>query len=246
MDKNNSKIKGRIHSVETLGAVDGPGIRVVVFVQGCALRCLYCHNPDSWKLDGGVETTAEDVVNKIKDYSPFIKNGGVTISGGEPLLQPYFTAEILKLCKQLGFHTACDTAGSVDLKQALIVLEYSDMLLLDIKDLYPKDCVNLCGIGPEKSIAILEYCEKVNKKVWIRHVLVPGFTLKTDKLNNLAQFLKKFKCVEKVELLPFHKMGEYKWSSLNYNYLLNNVSEPSEFEIKKAIKIFKLNGLNVH
>lgn len=239
-------IRGRIHSFETLGAVDGPGIRVVVFVQGCALRCLYCHNPDSWKIGGGTEVSALDVAKKIKDYGPFIQNGGVTISGGEPLLQPEFCAEILRLCKNYGFHTAVDTAGSVDLNLAMPVLNYSDMLLLDIKDLNEDDSIELCGISPKRTIAVLNYCESVNKRVWIRHVLVPGYTLKTDKLNALAAFLENYSCVEKVELLPFHKMGEYKWQDLNYFYKLKNVPEPTEAEVKKSIKIFQLHGIQVH
>lgn len=240
------EIRGRLHSFETLGAVDGPGIRVVVFVQGCALRCLYCHNPDSWKIDGGHEVSAREVALKIKDYGPFIQNGGVTISGGEPLFQPQFTAEILRLCKGYGFHTACDTAGSVELEVALPVLKQSDMLLLDIKDLQEEDCVKLCGISPKRTIAILNYCESVGKRVWIRHVLVPGYTLKTDKLNALAVFLEGYSCVEKIELLPFHKMGEYKWKKLNYDYRLADVSEPSDLEIEKSRKIFQLHGLQVH
>lgn len=240
------EVLGRIHSLETLGAVDGPGIRVVVFVQGCALRCLYCHNPDSWKVDGGTVVAAHEIVKKIKDYGPFIKNGGVTISGGEPLLQPMFVAEILKLCKQEGIHTAVDTAGSVELKEALPVLEFSDMLLLDIKDLNEQDCVRLCGISPKRTISILNYCESVGKRVWIRHVLVPGHTLNTEKLNNLAVFLKGYSCVEKIELLPFHKMGEYKWRDLNYYYSLADVREPSRLEVEKSFKIFKLHGLQVH
>lgn len=128
----NKQIFGRIHSVESLGAVDGPGIRFVVFVQGCKLRCLYCHNPDSWKLDGGKLVSAQEIVTKIQTYRPFIENGGVTISGGEPLLQPEFVSEILRLCKKNNIHTAIDTAGSVELEMAKDVINLSDMLLLDI------------------------------------------------------------------------------------------------------------------
>ncbi len=239
-------VKGRIHSIETFGAVDGPGVRVVVFVQGCALRCLYCHNPDSWKVDGGRVVSAQEIAKKIKDYSPFIENGGVTISGGEPLLQPEFCAEIFRLCHGYGFHTACDTAGSVSLEAAMPVLNESDMLLLDIKDLNEEDSIKLCGISPSKAIAILDFCEEVHKPVWIRHVLVPGYTLKTEKLEMLAKFLEKYSCVKKVELLPFHKMGEYKWKNLNYSYSLEDVPEPSESEVLKSREIFQRHGLEVH
>lgn len=239
------QIYGRIHSIETLGAVDGPGLRIVVFMQGCALRCLYCHNPDSWKIDEGIVLRPQSIVESIKDYKPFITNGGVTVSGGEPLLQPKFVAEFLRLCKEEGIHTAVDTAGSVELEQALPVLEVSDMLLLDIKDLQEEDSVELCGISPRRTIAILNYCESVGKRVWIRHVLVPGYTLKTEKLNALAGFLEGYSCVEKVELLPFHKMGEYKWRNLEYDYRLADVCEPTSLEVEKSIKIFKLHGLDV-
>lgn len=240
------EVLGRIHSVESLGAVDGPGIRVVIFVQGCKLRCLYCHNPDSWNNTDGEIISAQDVVEKIKQYRPFIKNGGVTISGGEPLLQPEFVTEILRLCKNELIHTAVDTAGSVDLDIAKNVIDLSDMLLLDIKDLNPVDSVKLCGTTPNQTITILKYCEKINKRVWIRHVLVPGYTLVTSKLETLAKFLESFKCVEKIELLPFHKLGEYKWKNLKLNYKLATVQPPSEIDYKKANLIFTLHGLKVH
>ena len=239
-------IYGRIHSVETLGAVDGPGIRVVIFVQGCRLRCLYCHNPDSWKLAGGKLTSAKEVVNTVLSYSPFIENGGVTISGGEPLLQPDFVAEVLRLCKNEGIHTAVDTAGSVDLQIAKKVIDLSDMLLLDIKDLNEQDSIKLCGISPTNCLETLNYCEKIHKRVWIRHVLVPGLTLQTTKLENLASYLEAFTCVELVELLPFHKLGEYKWHDLNFNYQLENVQPPTEDDLKKAALIFKLHGIKTH
>lgn len=244
----NSKknVFGRLHSVESLGAVDGPGIRFVVFVQGCALRCLYCHNPDSWDLSSGKIVSAFEVASKIKEYEPFIRNGGVTISGGEPLLQPEFCCELLRLCHDLHFHTAVDTAGSVEFRLAQPVVDLADMLLLDIKDLNPADSVKLCGIKPDRTIEILKYCEQIKKRVWIRHVLVPGFTLNTSKLNTLAEFISQFSCVEKVELLPFHKMGEYKYKELEYMYSLYDVNEPTELEFKKAVRIFRLHGLQVH
>lgn len=238
-------VKGRIHSIETLGLVDGPGLRFVVFLQGCHLRCLYCHNPDSWGENQGRIIGAKELASKIQEYGPYIKNGGVTLSGGEPLLQSEFSGEVLRLCKQLGFHTACDTAGSVSLKTATKVLEHTDLVLLDIKDLDKDDCKKLCGISPKMPIDILKYCEKVEKDVWIRHVLLPGYTLKQSKLERLANFLKKFSCVKKVELLPFHKMGEFKWKTLKIRYLLSNVLEPSREEVETAIEIFRSRGLKV-
>ena len=238
-------IKGRIHSVETLGLVDGPGLRFVAFLQGCHLRCLYCHNPDSWGPNDGKLIGARELALKIREYEPYIKNGGVTLSGGEPLLQSEFAAEVLRLCKKFGFHTACDTAGSVPIETAIKVLEQTDLVLLDIKDLDKNDCKKLCGISPKKSIDVLKYCEKVTKDVWIRHVLLPGYTLKQSKLERLADFLKTFSCVKKVELLPFHKMGEFKWKTLKIRYLLSNVLEPSKEEVEAAVEIFRSRGLKV-
>lgn len=238
-------IKGKIHSIETLGAVDGPGLRFVVFLQGCHLRCLYCHNPDSWATNKGKIIGAQELANQIKEYGPYIKHGGVTLSGGEPLLQPEFSAEVLKWCKKYGFHTACDTAGSVPLEKTIKVLNYTDLVLLDIKDLDEKDSIELCGMSPKKEIDFLNYCEQVNKDVWIRHVLLPKYTLEKSKLEKLADFVKNFSCIKKVELLPFHKMGEFKWKKLKIPYRLTDIPVPSEQEVESALEIFRSRGINV-
>lgn len=238
-------IKGRIHSIETLGAVDGPGLRFVVFLQGCHLRCLYCHNPDSWATNKGRIIGAKELAYEIKEYGPYIKHGGVTLSGGEPLLQPEFSAELLKWCRKFGFHTACDTAGSVPLEKAIKVLSQTDLVLLDIKDLDEEDSKTICGMSPQREIDILNYCEQVNKDVWIRHVLLPKYTLKQSKLEKLADFVKNFSCVKRVELLPFHKMGEYKWKELNIPYHLADIPVPSGEETKSALEIFRSRGINV-
>ncbi len=238
-------VKGRIHSIESFGAVDGPGIRYVVFFQGCPLRCLYCHNPDSWCVDGGELTDSEDVVNKILSYKNFIKKGGVTLSGGEPTMQPAFLLDILTRLKENGIHTAVDTAGSIKLDIVKPIIDTADMLLLDIKSLNSLLCEDITGQSNKNGLEILRYCETINKPVWIRHVLVPGYTLKKKLLEQLALYLKDFKCVEKVELLPFHKMGEFKWNSLGKKYRLYDILEPAKIDVDIAKQVFIEQGFDM-
>lgn len=232
-------MKGYIHSVETFGAVDGPGVRYVVFMQGCFLRCLYCHNPDSWKIKAGKKMSVTQVVNGIKPYLNYISSGGVTISGGEPLLQHRFVYSLIKRLHKLNIKVAVDTAGSLPLKISKKVINASDMLLLDIKALNNQLNKTLTGVENFNTLNTLEYCEKINKPVWIRHVVVPNYTLNFEELENLAKFLSNFKCVKRVELLPFHKMGEYKWKELGIDYKLYSTKEPTNAEMEKANKIFK-------
>lgn len=242
MDKS---VTGRIHSIETFGAVDGPGVRFVVFLQGCALRCLYCHNPDSWTACGGTPISAAELIEQIKDYKNYIKNGGVTLSGGEPLMQPEFALAVILGCKLLGLHTAIDTAGSLPIAQTSKVIDAADLILLDIKSTDAFLSRALTG-APEllkNSIATLNYCEQIEKPVWIRHVLLPYYTLNAKHLESLAQMLKRYKCVKKVELLPFHKLGEYKWEQLNLQYKLKDVPPPTAAQLRLAHSIFKKHGL---
>ncbi|MBR5496284.1 MAG: pyruvate formate lyase-activating protein [Oscillospiraceae bacterium] len=229
---------GRIHSYETFGAVDGPGIRFVVFMQGCPLRCKYCHNPDTWDFAKGEQKTPQQVMDKILDYKNFIKTGGVTISGGEPLAQPKFCAELLRLCKQNGLHTAIDTSGAVPLKNCKDIIDLADMLLLDIKSLDEDVCIDLTGLSNKNALEILDYCEKVQKPIWIRHVVVDGYTNDEEKITRLADFLNAYKCVKKVELLPFHKMGEFKWNDLGLDYKLADTQPPDMVDVKRYQKLF--------
>ncbi len=238
-------VTGRIHSVETFGTVDGPGVRYVVFLQGCALRCKYCHNPDTWQRDGGTETNSEDVVKDMIAYTSFIRSGGITVSGGEPLLQPAFTKDIIERAKAAGFHTAIDTAGSVALEYSQAVIDAVDLVLLDVKNIDDQQSWRLTGRGNEQTLATLDYCEKIGKPVWVRHVLLPGWTLQEEQLNRLATYLAPFSCIEQVELLPFHKMGEYKWKELGYNYSLATTPEPSSKDVRMAREIFEGQGLKV-
>lgn len=239
----NQPITGRIHSVETFGAVDGPGVRFVVFLQGCPLRCKFCHNPDTWNPKDGQEISAAELIEQISSYRNFIRKGGVTLSGGEPLLQPQFVKAVLDGCRELGLHTAIDTSGGVPLETAKPAIDAADMLLLDIKDIDPDGCRELTGRDNQNALSILRYCEEVGKSVWIRHVMVPGLTLQTDKLKRLAARLKGYRCIKKVELLPFHKMGEYKWEELHIPYSLTDTPEPTKDEVEAAKAIFLQNGL---
>lgn len=240
-----NSVQGSIHSVETFGTLDGPGVRYVLFLQGCSLRCRYCHNPDTWSMQGKSTTDSKTVVEEILSYRSFIKKGGVTISGGEPLKQPDFALDIIKRCKAEHLHTALDTAGSVPLALSKPVIDEADLLLLDIKSLDNQMCFSLTGMGNENTLSTLEYCEQIGKPVWLRHVMVPGWTLDKTKLETLAAYLTKFTCIQLVELLPYHSMGQYKWEQLNLNYTLKNVEEPTEKELAMAYEIFEKQGLKV-
>ncbi len=234
----NESVKGRIHSIETFGAVDGPGVRYVLFMQGCPLRCKYCHNPDSWEVNAGKEVTSEEIAKDIKSYMNFIRRGGVTISGGEPLLQPEFVKDLLQRCKKFGLHTAIDTSGAIPLEITKEAIDTSDMLLLDIKSLDDVVCKDLTGMSNDNTIKTLNYCEETHKPIWIRHVVVPGITLKKEMLERLADFLSQYTCIENIEILPFHKMGEFKWENLNLAYSLSATPEPTKDEVKMVKEIF--------
>ena len=238
-----AEIQGYIHSYESFGAVDGPGVRFVVFVSGCPLRCLYCHNPDTWIKTDGTLTSAEAVVSTICEYKNFIKNGGVTISGGEPLMQPAFCREILLRCKQEGLHTAIDTSGAVQLSTCRDTIDAADLILLDIKDIDAEDCKTLTGQTNENALALLSYCEETKKPVWIRHVLLPGYTLSDEKLHKMGETLASFSCIERVEINPFHKMGEYKWETIDRPYTLKEVSPPSAEDVSHAKEVLRSYGL---
>lgn len=229
---------GRIHSIESMGLVDGPGIRTVVFFQGCNLRCLYCHNPDTWDLCAGEEMTAEEVINKIKRFKPYFKNnGGVTFSGGEPLMQPEFLLELLKKCKELDIHTCIDTAGcgKGDYDE---ILKYTDLILYDIKH---EDYEKYNEITRRKQDETLKFIEKVqenNIPIWIRHVVVPGLTDSEEHIKDLKRYIDTMKNVEKVELLPFHQLGKEKYNVMGIDYSLENIKPMEKDVVEKYQKIF--------
>ncbi len=230
----NSDLRGRIHSFETFGAVDGPGMRFVVFFQGCPLRCVFCHNPDTWDPSGGTEYTVEQVVQRVLPYREFYRGGGVTLSGGEPLAQHEFAAGLMERLRSEGLHTALDTSAGVPLDLCRTALEQADMLLLDFKGFSSDLSRRLTGregvLSREKEY--LEYCEERGKTVWVRYVLVPGMTMDREMLRALGDYLRGFKCVEKTELLPFHKLGEHKWQPGLYT--LGDTPAPTKGEISAA------------
>ncbi|MGL5615751.1 MAG: pyruvate formate-lyase-activating protein [Sarcina sp.] len=234
-------VKGRIHSVETMGLVDGPGIRFVVFMQGCKLRCAYCHNPDTWALEAGEEIDAKDLVEKIKRYKNYFKvsGGGVTFSGGEPLLQPEFLLEALKLCKENDIHTTLDTAG-VGISNYEEILSYVDLIMFDIKHLDKEGYKNLVAGDINKAEEFLEVCEKLDKKLWIRQVVVPGITDSKEYLQRLKERIDRIKNVEKIELLPYHVLGANKYDSLGIAYRLKDLKAMDKELLKEMEKeIFK-------
>ncbi|NLK96760.1 pyruvate formate-lyase-activating protein [Defluviitalea saccharophila] len=240
-------ITGRIHSIETCGTVDGPGIRFVVFTQGCPLRCQYCHNPDTWNIAHGEETTVEELIKEIEKYKSYMKfsGGGVTLTGGEPLMQPKFAKELFRQCKERGIHTALDTSGYIPLEHAKEVLEYTDLVLLDIKSYDPNIYKDLTGVSNEPTLQMAKYLSDINKPMWVRYVLVPNLTDGPENIEGLASFLSTLNNIEKIELLPFHKMGEYKWEQLGYPYRLKDTPTPSEEAIISAKEIFKKYGLKI-
>ncbi|MEB3295713.1 MAG: pyruvate formate-lyase-activating protein [Synechococcales bacterium] len=236
---------GRIHSIETCGTVDGPGLRYVIFMQGCALRCLYCHNPDSRETHAGREVTVEELITDIVRYRSYMQasGGGVTVSGGEPLLQPQFVAELLHRCQAIGLHTALDTSGYCDLEHAKSVLEVTDLVLLDIKSFDPEIYLKLTSVHLEPTLKLAQYLDSIHKPVWIRFVLVPGVTDAPHNIQGLADFIATLTNIDRVEILPFHKMGEYKWQQLGYDYQLTNTPTPTPEQIQLAIQQFQTRGI---
>lgn len=237
---------GYIHSLESFGAVDGPGIRYVVFFQGCPIRCIFCHNPDTWAMNEGTPTQVEELIEKIVDFRPFYRRGGVTLSGGEPLAQPEFAAALLRRLKEEDFHTAVDTAGSIPLERCREAVDLADLLLLDIKALDPVLCQTMTGVDGSGAKALLDYRQEQGRPVWLRHVLVPGYTLDMDKLEALADYLAPYTCIERVELLPFHQLGKHKWDVMELPYTLADVKSPPAAEVEQAKEIFRARGFSVY
>ena len=232
---------GKIHSFESFGTVDGPGLRYVVFMQGCPLRCKYCHNPDTWEIGRSkIEKTPEELLDHISRYKSFFaKKGGVTVSGGEPLVQASFIADFFKLCKEVGFHTALDTSGYIFNDEARRALDYADLVLLDIKSIEPEMFKTLTSIPIDNTLKMAEYLSEKGTPVWIRHVLVPGYTDNDKDLHKLAEYVSKLKNVERVEVLPYHKIGIYKWETLGIDYPLAGVETPVKERVDNARNIFR-------
>lgn len=239
------EVPGLVNSTETFGTVDGPGIRYVQFLQGCPLRCLYCHNPEIAFCPGGYRTTAAKTVADIERYKNFIKSGGVTFSGGEPLIQAEYVEACSKLLHEKGFHIAIDTSGSERMERIQSAVDEADLIMLDIKAINPEVCLRLTGRDNSNAFSLLDYCEKVHKPVWIRHVLVRGYTLDEQQLHTLGERLTKYTCVERVEILPFHKLGELKWEKCGVPYKLGDVEATTKEEADWAREIIRGYGFTV-
>ena len=223
------KKNGRIYSIETLGALDGPGIRTVIFLQGCPLGCAYCHNPDSWDLKGGTEYGIVELMQKIKRYIPYYKeHGGVTISGGEPLVQASFATEILKACKEYGINTSLDTSAAFFNGQIKELLRYTDLVIADAKGLDEKSFKENCGGSFKTWQKFMEYCEKIGKRMWLRYVIIAGQNDSPDDVLRLADLAERYDNIEKIELLPYHHEGALKWHMLGRNYTLQTKQIPTD------------------
>lgn len=236
---NNENVTGRIHSFESLGAVDGPGIRFVVFMQGCHLKCKYCQNRDTWDINSGEQYTVKQVVEKIMRYKNYIvaSNGGVTLSGGEPLLQQDFVISLFQELKKQNISTCLDTSGMFTITDKIKqIVDLTDIFLLDIKSINDETCKWLTGSSNSLELEFAKYINEKNKRIWIRQVLVPGITDKKEDLLKLKDFLKTIN-VEKFEFLPYHDLGKYKWEKLGLPYELEDVRVASNKDVERAKKI---------
>ncbi len=242
MDKEDLKYYAKVHSIESFGTVDGPGIRFVLFLQGCHLQCKYCHNRDTWDMNGGSYQSLDEIYEKILKYKNYIcPNGGVTVTGGEPLLQIHFLISLFKKLKDSGIHTCIDTSGMVAItKNVEELLSLTDLVLLDIKHIDNEKCKELVGVGNTLELKFAKYLSDHNIPIWIRQVLVPGLTDDKEDLLKLKDFISTLKTVQKVELLPYHNMGSYKWKKLGNVYSLENTPPATPEDIERAKKILKI------
>lgn len=237
---------GRIHSLETFGAVDGPGIRFVVFLQGCPLRCAYCHNPDTWHVNGGTEMSVAELIAEVKKYKNYFgKDGGVTVTGGEPLLQIDFVIELFKALRRQKINTCLDTSGilfstkpSVQKKYDELI-KYTDLVLLDIKHIDSEKHKSLTGQDNQNVLAFAKYLSAKKIPMWVRFVLVPTVTDQLDDIQELRKFIDSLKSVVKIEVLPYHTMGEKKYSELGLAYRLAGIKPPAPELIAKVSQILR-------
>ena len=227
-------IKGNVHSIQSLGTVDGPGVRFVLFLQGCNLRCGCCHNPDTWELSGGTEYTPAEIVDKVKRYKEYFgADGGITISGGEPLLQADFCREVFTLCHENGINTCLDTSGSILNDSIKELLAVCDRVLLDIKYTNDTDYREHAGCGIDKPLEFLDYLENKKIPVTLRQVIIPTLTDNEENIILLKQIADKHSCVDKIELLPFRKICQTKYDNMNLEFRFGNLPEPNTETIKQ-------------
>ncbi len=230
---------GRIHSFESFGTVDGPGVRFVAFMQGCPLRCQFCHNPDTWDPQGKCQYEMEprQLVDEVLKYRSFIKSGGVTVSGGEPLMQADFVAEFFRLCRIEGLHTALDTSGAIITDRVKDVLDNTDLVLLDVKTMDAEMYPRLTGVQQTNNLVFLDMLEQRHLPTWIRHVVVPGLTDNDEWLRRLGEHVARYDCVEKIEILPYHTLGEYKYEKMGMKYKLEGVQAMTAERAQEIRKI---------
>ncbi len=239
-------ITGNIHSLETFGSVDGPGVRFLIFVQGCGLRCRYCHNADTWRKNAGTNMTADELLDKAGRYRSYWgSDGGITVSGGEPLLQIDFLLDLFTKAKQRGINTCIDTAGQPFTREEPFfskfraLAELTDLFIVDIKHIDNEQHKSLTGRGNENILDMLRFLNELKKPVWIRHVLVPDITDNDGYLRRTRAFIETLDNVEKIEVLPYHSMGAYKWKELGIPYTLDNTQPPSAERVKNAERILR-------
>jgi pyruvate formate lyase activating enzyme len=237
------EIVGHIHSTETCGTADGPGLRYVLFLSGCPLRCVYCHNPDAQGKPRGTSQTVRETLEDVLKYRNFIRNGGLTISGGEPLLQADFVTAVFTGAKQAGIHTALDTSGFRGDTAPASLLEKTDLVLLDIKSWDPTIYRRLTGVAVDSTLAFSRRLDQMGLPVWIRFVLVPGWTDSEANIDGLARFVSTLTNVERVEVLPFHKMAEYKYRELGRPFRLKDTPTPTARQVADAQAIFARYGV---
>ncbi len=235
-------MKGRIHSFESMGAVDGPGLRYIIFMQGCHLKCKYCQNRDTWNVKGGQEYEVDEIIEKIMRVKNYITpDGGVTVSGGEPLLQADFLIELFKKLKAKGIHTCIDTSGNLPITDKIKeLIELTDLFLLDIKCINDDICKDLIGKSNKEELEFAKYLSDHNKPMWIRQVLVPTLTDNEEDLKELSSFIKSLKTVEKVEILKYHDLGRFKWEKLKLKYPLEGYRTANQEDYLRAKKIMNL------
>ncbi len=235
-------MKGYIHSFESFGTVDGPGVRFVVFFSGCPMRCLYCHNPDTWHM-GGMYMTVEEVLEKMRRNLPFYRSGGITASGGEPTMQLPFLTELFRLAKAEGIHTCLDTSGILFCEEEPYdeLLKYTDLVMLDIKHMFPREHRELTGHDNKNVFAFFSRLERMGKPVRVRHVVVPGITYDEEQLAALGRFLKGKTNIESVELLSYHAMGVHKYKTMGLPYPLAQTEPLSKEELARAYRILNEN-----
>ena len=241
---DNKQVKGYVHSLESFGSVDGPGVRYVIFLSGCAMRCQFCHNPDTWKMKQGELYTADELLKKALRYKGYWgSKGGITVSGGEPLLQMDFLTEFFKKAKAEGVHTNLDTSGNPFTDQEpwhsgwLELMKYTDLVLLDIKQIDEEEHIKLTGQSNKNILAMARKLSDMGKPMWIRHVLVPGVTDQEEDLLALRDFAASLKTVDRVEILPYHTLGVFKWKELGLPYGLEDVEPPTKEQVERAKKL---------